>query len=260
MPEVGIKDSPFIQALRTETANKNLYEVSKGKILEIAQGNNEEFIGNGHESIVIQYKGKPTKVIALDYYGMSPERAKSDFYFQRIMSTLFPHNFPHFYAAFSGPELKEGGHIAGTIRERILPPKPTFRRRLMEKLRISDIKYPFTDVEQECFEMGINTGIFNELVPHNFMTGTDGGQYFIDNLEPYMHTINWKDPLTGRPNWDKDRILGYMKDKKYSQVDISIVSSSLDRLRANLNKDRATPSSSGILGSTPAGGTRENGF
>lgn len=66
----------------------------------------EKVIGSGAESVVVSLKGNNKEVVAYNYNGLDPVLAKVIFYQQRTYSTLFPHNFPHFHAAFGSSEKK----------------------------------------------------------------------------------------------------------------------------------------------------------
>lgn len=126
------------------------------------------------------------------------------FYLHRIFSTLFPHNFPHFYA--SAPE--------GTLRKRVV-------NLASEEQRVFSVPtYPFIKVADECHKMGFI--LYYDKSDVNFLQGADGSQYYVDTLTPAFNRGLYS---------HKDNIINHMQEKKYSQRDINIVKESLDRLK-----------------------------
>lgn len=216
MPELGPKDLSFIKELKDTTG---LFGLDfPGPTLEAAlvKKYNQEFIGSGEEVVVVGLEGstEPHKVVAFNYKDVSPEKAKEIFYLHRLFSTLFPHNFPHFYAS-SGRNLNLSEDpsslsesISGTIRQKI------------EKDKLnSEVRYPFKKVDIFCHELGIL--VLWDINQENFIVGVDGGQYYVDTLEHPMIR-----------EWDNiDNIVQYMEKNKYTPQEIEIVELSFKRLK-----------------------------
>ena len=180
--------------------------VNELHVNELKEKHNVEFIGNGAEAIIVALSGEhgQEKVVAFNYMDLKPEDAKAVFYLHRIFSTLFPHNFPHFYA--SAPE--------GTIRKRVV-------NLASDEQRLFGVaSHPFIDVIDACREMKIRLYTDNSSV--NFLHGADGGEYYVDTLKPDHNQSLYR---------HKDRIIDYMREKQYTASDIYIVEQSLDRLR-----------------------------
>ena len=156
------------------------------------------YIGHGHESIVVKNNNKPEQVIAFSYLDMPPERAIRIYYMQRIYAILFPHNFPHFFAA-------RGGKNSMTHRQEIIPSdaKP---------------KHPFEEVTKICEKWEIPQPWLYDPVSVNFLIGLDGGEYYVDQL------FTPQNPL------DLKKALMYMKNSGYSNKDQEIVRHNIDRI------------------------------
>jgi len=166
-----------------------------------------DFIGNGQECVVVSYKGEERFVTAFAYRDISPEKAKGVFHAQRILSTIFPHNFPRFKASFHSTETTSGG----TVREKVIE-------------EVKTPKFPFTEKIQKTLEAnGIN--VWFDTAQINFLTGVDGGEYYVD----ITHLSHW--------GWDKEKALKYMDNNlrqdgvPFTKSDKQIVESSLDQLK-----------------------------
>lgn len=195
-----------------------MYQQSQGRFMlwqedvsRLAKEYGVELIGDGVECAVVSVNGESRHVVALRYKEMSPEYAKETYYLQRILSTLFPYNFPHFHASFSGDNKNE--ILPGTIRQKI------------EKSKHAIAKYPFGQVLNQMTRMGIREYISMDTSDFNFQIAPDGGQYFLDT------------PKVNEKLWDKELFTIYMRNnlnqegQKYSQKDIKLVQSSIDRLQ-----------------------------
>jgi len=173
-----------------------------------------EFLGQGAECIVTSVDGEKKIVAAHIRYGaeLEPRHAKQAFYLQRILETLFPHNFPHCYAAFGKKEEGSVPHASGTIRERVH--KGTGIRGWYHRQRP---KYPFSKVEEEVENMGVSVGI--DFFKKNFIVGADGGEYYVDTLDNF-------EPK----EWNIEKIMAYMDGRHYSEEAKYVVRNSIDRL------------------------------
>lgn len=119
-------------------------------------------IGVGSESVVIKGMRDDT-VLAVDYHEHSPAAFESSITYNthRLLSTLFPHNFPRF---------KKVGSSIGRFSER-------------EFVESSDqkIKHSFQAVVNTLRELKIPILFDKNKV--NFETGIDGGEYYLDKAD-----------------------------------------------------------------------------
>lgn len=185
---------------------------------------NRELVGKGVECVVISHRNQPEKVVAISYKGLQPEVAKEIFYLQRIFSTLFPHNFPHFYASFGEYQtgVSEGRKISGTVRERVSRTK-------------REIKYPFSRVLgfcQECL-IPVDFDVKGASSRLNLLVGRGGGEYYTDTIKETSNLY----PSSKRPGWHLAEVMEYMDEAKsdkgeplYSRRDKRIVRGSIERL------------------------------
>lgn len=210
MPEVRISETELVKSTRDEPGYRPGYIPNFEKINE----NKENYIGMGSECVVVKMVGQPTKVEAFSYRGLTPERAKNIFYAHRIFSTLFPHNFPHFYAAFGS---EDRVNRTGTIRQRLMP--RTQLQTVRAKLRLErnqGKKYPIEKSIDATQKMGIDFKIDKDV--SNFIVGNDGGEYYVDTIR-----------YTPEPE-DREKVLKYMEENGYSEQDKRTVTMSFDRL------------------------------
>jgi hypothetical protein len=189
-PQSVIRTKPYLEQLGRQTA--------------FDQG--LKFVGSGRECIVVKYQNDDRLVTAFSYKDVSPEKARGIFYGQRVLSTIFPHNFPRFRASFPTDHIN---HIqGGTQRQQILK-------------QDNSIIYPFGDKETKLRRMGINVDFDYAAV--NFITGVDGGEYYVDIPE-----------IGGK--WNTSKILNYMNrnpnqdNQEYSDSDIKTVMLSIEHL------------------------------
>lgn len=176
---------------------------SSALIRDIVLDHNEEFIGRGAECVVI---GNSTeKVTALDYSEIQdPLISRKLFYWQRIYSILFPHNFPKFYLSF-------GGEISGTVREKIISDD-------------SNVEYPFKRVVAICSQNHFPLR-FDTATPKNFIV-SNSGEYYIDRIILPQTQV-------GKANnkWNMEEVTRYMNaNNVYSPDDIKMVELSIKRL------------------------------
>lgn len=216
MPELGPKNLPSILSLKQdlETNRSPRGFIEWGKLRKLVEDYNEEYVGHGAEAVVVRDRGNPdsSKLLAFYYKDATAERAKMIFYLQRVLSTLFPHNFPHFYASFGKDSRSQGEGISGNIRQEVdyLPHDPF--------TEIISARYPFSQVDKSLDKLGIKIS-FDRIA--NFVQGIDGGEYYVDTVA----NSNIRD-------WSLDKILDYMRKNNYSNEDIDIVRRSIKRLKS----------------------------
>jgi len=214
MPNLELIDNGFVNAVKS---NPRIAYSDVG-----VQHDNFEFIRSGSTSIVIAVPQLPDHVVAFSELELLSEEAKIQFYLQRVMSTLFPHNFPHFSFASGGAGLtdaitkpdQEIERFGGTVRERIYESES------------AEVKFPLSEVDRVCRELGIpikrrDKGLYNEYV------GADGGEYYLDNLNFMAYEFQELEGV--RHTWDIEKIIQYMKRNGHSDVDQQTVLTSIAR-------------------------------
>lgn len=170
----------------------------------------ENLVGAGVECVVVTSKQTPDIVVAFSYKDMDPLEARKTYDVHRIFSTLFPYNFPHFYACFNG-------EYARTVRQRIYPAN-------RDEVQV---KYPFSRVESEAvFNWGMSLTHFDGA-RFNYAVAANGGQYYLDTV---ALTYGVTRQLASEKV--KDKIFYFMTDRSYSDYDIAVVQSSIARLAA----------------------------
>jgi hypothetical protein len=99
MGEIGLSDKQALLQTISDYKVNDFWTLRKDQaaLEEALSEVGLDYAGAGSESIVVSDKNNPEVVTAFNYFHYSPEKAKQIFYTQRIMSILFPHNFPHLY-------------------------------------------------------------------------------------------------------------------------------------------------------------------
>jgi hypothetical protein len=213
MPEIGMPRNEFVDKVM-EVQNKDGF-VNPYTLDELAPELEQEIVGSGDESFVIPCAGAKGKesVGAYSYEKQNPLRMKEIFYAQRIYSTLFPYNFPHFNAVFgktrrAKSEGREDDNLSGSIRTRIHPADDGQK-----------IVYPFRHVRDVCKNIGLPLDI--EDSEHNIMVGDDGGEYYVDTVDPGFKA----------DRINIDGVNRYMSENGFSEQDIQAVNMSINRLK-----------------------------
>lgn len=197
----------FSKELKMAISNKRTL-LSKPELIELAKKFNFEVLGSGRESVVIVNPKNDKEVIGYDFKDISPEQSERDDLVQGIMSTLFPHNYPHHQ------HLKNNSEDCLPI---------TVRQRIIESNN-SEVKYPYDQVRQILHKIDLPVYIGDASI--NFMIGEDGGEYYIDRTQLY-NDVPWR--LT--------EIVTHMKSQKnsegrdlYSESDIEVIQNNIQRL------------------------------
>jgi hypothetical protein len=196
------------------------------KLQKIAAFHGSQYLGGGKEVIALTQDGPfdTALVLAINHWVMKPNEAKTLYYSQRILQTLFPHNFPHIYAAFgSWAQTKSGDDISGTIREYIEGPHRN-RRIWQAEDNLKHIdkysEFPFSQAWECIQELELpyqppDTG------GNNFIIGSDGGTYYVDVLQ-----LKWS------RRWNIPQLLECMRNSDFCDSQIAIVINSIYRLHA----------------------------
>lgn len=183
-----------------------------GSIEDLIYDSPLEVIGYGGQSIVVNDIRNTDKVIAVDNdlnVGseiFNPEQAKTQYYWHQIMHVLFPHNFPRMHMS-SGGNKGEEKIFSGTVREKI---NETNR----------SVEFPFSNVEDFCYEIGMHPHDLFDVASVNFEVGEDGGEYYLDRMNK-----NFQYNVIVR-----EKILDYMSVHDYDTQSIARVASMLDRI------------------------------
>jgi len=176
------------------------------RIPTLARKSGEVEISYGGENAVLAYPGKPDRLVAISYDHLTPEDVKRWYYLQSFYSTLFPHNFPHLHAAFSGYSWNGKESIPGTIRAFIPATRPEVQ-----------VKFPFSNVIKTCKELDIPLSY--DPHPANFLRMQDEGEYYVDRVY-----------YQGEP-WNLTSIEKYLDANKFGLNEKKKIFTSLERLK-----------------------------
>ncbi|MBV9452747.1 MAG: hypothetical protein JOZ19_01290 [Rubrobacter sp.] len=173
----------------------------------LARKSGEVEIGYGGENAVLSYPGKPDRIVAISYDHLTPEDVKRWYYLQSFYSTVFPNNFPHLHAAFSGYSLSDKARIPGTIRAFIPGAGPEVQ-----------VKFPFSDVIKTCKELDIP--LCYDPHPTNFLRVPEAGEYYVDRVY-----------YQGEP-WNVTAIEKYLNTNEFGLSEKKKIFANLERLKS----------------------------
>lgn len=206
-------------------------EDNLGEILELfSDKHGVKLIGYGSEYVVVEIDGEPTMVMAYTHKGFVPELMKEKFYAQRILATIFPHNFPRVYAVFGTDKWDK---VSGTVRQKIESVRTERKEHSYIELGTDErCKFPFEEIIDTINKLELpirldtdeGKGYGSTRMPNtNFALAADGGIYYLDIPQV----------LINQP-WKRQTLLSHMQShpEKYSDTDIQIVLRSLDRIQA----------------------------
>ncbi len=212
MPELGLPKREFTKRIH----EYNFLTTDEAR--ELLTNYNEKYVGKGAECVVIENKKNPETVLAFTYRTLSPEIAKRIFYTQRIFSTLFPKNFPRFFAAFGS--LSGKSHPTGTVREKIAGDVSHYEPEAQGSV------HPFSDVKDFVRAIGLPQYIF-DFGGDNMMYTEEREQYYIDVIQVLS-------PIT---SIQKLRIINFMSEMRYSESEKRDVEISIERLNQLLTEE-----------------------
>lgn len=181
------------------------------ELKELLAKNRFKYLGDGCECIVGERQPDSSLAIAFNFYEFRPKEGQRIILTSRVLHTLFPHNFPAFYAVYFGSaEKKSPGK---TIRQKVDVVRSKYKGGdLYHKL----VKYPF-DLAKEKIETLNIPVYFGDKNDRNYVVDPYGNEYFLD--VPDM-----------RKGWKKEKIMNFMQESGYSKIDRRVVSKSIDRL------------------------------
>ena len=225
MPELPIPLSDFVIHARAKIPRRTAQKLSTGEyqieyfpgklseaVWELSKGFDVTPIGGGKDSLVIitPHNGQLLQKIPWNNYDMPPIRAKKIYYLHKLFSVIFPSAIPKMHAAFGiEPSKLPQKYLPGFVVSRIEKGRPDRRQEL-----------------PHIWEQSRALGIPVELDPgglDNFMTGTDGNQYYVDQLD-----ILEKDHV-----WEPKKLFQMMEtDNRFQQKDIRVARMCVNRLKA----------------------------
>ena len=180
------------------------------KLKKVIREQGLTYISDGCECIVAKRKGNTDKVIAFNYYEFDIVTAKRLIVIQRLLHTIFPHNFPIFHTIYYGNQKSKTPGVS--IRYEIKTAKDIVNNPHFTT------KYPFEKVEKTVKELGLPVEF--DSATFNYKIGPDGGEYFLDTPKEIADK-----------EWNQYRTIKYMQNSGYSKVDIDLVSKSINRLQ-----------------------------
>lgn len=157
---------------------------------------------------------------------MEIEQAKEVFYAHKLLSILFPYNFPHIYAAFGkrptlNPQQLYPSIPTGTIREKIT---------IVGDTHVID--HPFRDVAMFFDEAEIKQDLLLDNQKRNFFIGSDRGEYYGDVIQSTTPLARLDEAFL--TNWMSshkvtDKQTGDIRP--YTKEEILVVRNALKRLK-----------------------------
>lgn len=246
MPELAYTNLEVLKAAQQFRAEDKKYELRHGyrflsekAVLNILNDNKLNFIGKGEESVilsrgnfrkhkwwqfgVLEPQNEEATVIAIDYREIkSTIEAKQLFYIHRIMSILFPNNFPRFLSSFSIHSGSENIDISGSVRSKIKVYE--IARKVFGGNLDAKSKFPFRTVLDIVAELNLPVS-FDET-GKNYALGPNRGVFYLD-------TITFSD-ISAQA---RQRLLDWMMQNHYSQRQIKLVENSVSRINV-LEKER----------------------
>lgn len=219
MPEVLNKKTITLLGKIREKSRHTTHEVYLEEVESVLAQHGGQYFDKGEESLVFIPPFSPAELqkepvlVSVHHAGETPlAEMKRSFYLVRILRTLFPHNFPSIKTAFGGihPSIKL--YLSGTVRKRIFGNQST------------KVAFPFSQAEDILFKkLKLPIKKFDSY-ERNYIRTADGGEYYVD-IPSVMHM-----PEHHALTWDRELILDYMLDQKYSKQDIARVLKSIGRI------------------------------
>jgi hypothetical protein len=227
MPFTEIKRTPFNDEVidRKYEINDLNGNYEKGKLInKIGKKHDQEIIGSGRDSVVIPIEGSNDVVEAFDYsHDASVYMAKNMYYTHKMLSKVFPHNFPKIYASFGAKyDDPEDERVTGTIREKIK--SRDWIAFIKARSKGTAYKYPISEMKKTSEEIGMPVYL-DEGIDDNFIVNEKGEEMYVDRTYADLDT------------WDLDKIKNYMEKNNYKDRDVRIVENSFNRLK-ELDKEQ----------------------
>ena len=226
MPELN----PFKKEFLKEVFDQKGDFSSKEKVIKLIKDSNVPILGSGIQCVVVEHPSKKEKVVSINYENLSPLGAKDVYYSSKILHILFPHNFPKVFFTSAKQEKEE---LNGTIREKIVG--ENFADQNNSNRLKPDNFYPFEKVRKELQTLKLKPYYLPYVIDEkleNFI-GTKNNEYYVDTayLGYFIKMQEVDEKIT-----NIEAISEYMRKNKYSESDITVVISALERLK-ELYKD-----------------------
>ena len=174
------------------------------------------YIGEGGRVVVAATEVNPEMLVAVSMKETTPTEAKTIYYNQKLLKTLFPYNFPTIYAAWGKTEVRG---VSANFRERINGRH--FTKEETQKMHIGlpveSAANPFYKVRDTFIELDIPV-VFDKN-ERNYMVSDYKDEMFVD-------MVNYSNWTTDQ----KNRVLSYMQQHGYQPRDIKIAETCLNRL------------------------------
>lgn len=177
MPHVELPQAAFAQELlaakRTTYMDLNDSTYFHESIVPaLAEEHMVEYLNCGSQKVVFVHPDDSSKVVTAEYWNRTPTEHKQTFYLHNVFNNLWPHNIPHVFAAGKTTGVRP---IAWSIRQRILEQEASYEN--------PNIIYPFNLIPTETARYQIP--FMYDAYLTNFIVGTDGGEYYVDDLDHY---------------------------------------------------------------------------
>lgn len=189
---------------------------STSQVKRLVKDTGLTYVGHGQECVVTESENHPNFVVAIHCLGLTASEAKLTYHSQRIMTLLFPHNFPHFIAVFGKHPEKEWSSSSFSYRQEVRGENSGGDGYAgLDKSSV----YPFKNVIRTIEELDLPVEF--DRYKNNFKLGPDGGVYYLDTS-----FIFWSDYEEEQTR----RILRYMEENQYSKLDVKAVEQSIERI------------------------------
>ena len=170
------------ETVKRKIHHEGYYYPGRSSLLEILKPFKVELLGKGAEVFVLAQKSPDGEdlAVALDYHETRPTQAKVIFYAHRLLSTLFPHNFPRFLAArgkLGGEEITSA--LSGTLRECKRGEQNFYSFRILDKRA----RFPFGEALKVMAFLHLPFE-FPDVFTGNFIfSPNDEAVYYVDTIK-----------------------------------------------------------------------------
>lgn len=197
--------------------NKAIKEgINSSNVLAQILKDDNEYVGEGGRVVVAATEKNPEILVAISFKEVPAEQAKNVYYNHKILSLLFPYNFPKILASFGR---SEGKGVSVNFRERVRGRNFTKAEAQVMKNgnAVSSKEHPFANVIGVCESLGI--GMYFDGNNRNYMLNDFGDEVYVD-------TISYSD-------WDESKknvLLSYMRKQGYDGGNIRKAEAYINRL------------------------------
>lgn len=198
---------------------KRLKEIrGQGKSIRDVMNTPGRVKGNEVTALSTQGPHGELRLLAINHHLVNPLVARKQYWVARVMSTLFPHNFPTI-VAMGGNHPDIPSSVAGSLRQ-LIPGE-----RINEDGGEDESRHPFGKVREAVEELSLPVRFDGN--PSNFLIH-EGSTYYVDTVAEI--------PFLG--SWNMNQVIKYMKMHQYSAREIAHVTTAIERIDM-LNNQRA---------------------